>query len=203
MRVSPTLKHPKKGYEKLTRMKARLIGHCIGDGAVFKTKHDYVIKYEVKDLELLEIFREALLKVYGLEPSFYWRRSGKTGVPIPLYRLRSKLVYEDLVKHTSYYSYLWQVPQCIKNADKSIVKEFLRALFDDEGSITRKQLRLYSVNEQGLREVQQLLKNFGIKSQIVRGFGAKRNVAAIVIKDLKSILIFSKEINFMLQGAQN
>ncbi len=41
------IKKLKSGFEKLTKEKARLIGHLIGDGCVYKTGSDYNIKYEV------------------------------------------------------------------------------------------------------------------------------------------------------------
>ena len=61
-------KQLKPGYEKLTSAKARIIAHLIGDGAHFKTNSDYVMKYEVRDIESLQQFNDDLIEVYGLNP---------------------------------------------------------------------------------------------------------------------------------------
>ena len=97
------IKKLKYGFQKLTKEKARIIAHLIGDGAHYITKHDYVLKYEVRDEESLRQFNDDIIKVYGLEPSWEWNTSGITGEPIKFVRLRSKLVYEDLLAYASYF----------------------------------------------------------------------------------------------------
>ena len=47
------IKKLKSGFRKLTKEKARLIAHLIGDGAHYRHKHDYNLKYEVRDDESL------------------------------------------------------------------------------------------------------------------------------------------------------
>lgn len=41
------IKKLKYGFQKLTKEKARIITHLIGDGCAFISNHDYNIKYEV------------------------------------------------------------------------------------------------------------------------------------------------------------
>jgi len=121
------IKKLKKGFEKLTKEKARLIAHLIGDGAHYITKHDYNLKYEVRDEESLKQFNDDIIKVYGLEPSWEWNTSGITGKPIKFVRLRSKLAFEDLLRYATYYSKDWQLKPLLLNASKKIKKEFLMA----------------------------------------------------------------------------
>ena len=100
--------------------KARLIGHCIGDGAVYKTNHDYVIKYEVKDFFSIKQFYYDLLNVHGLEPHLVHNPSGKTGNLLISVRLRSKLVFEDLHRYVvSYYSDRWYLKKEMLTAPTS------------------------------------------------------------------------------------
>ena len=61
------IKKPIKGYEKLSVEKARIVGHLIGDGCVYRSNHDYNMKYEVIDAELLHQFHDDMLSVYGLD----------------------------------------------------------------------------------------------------------------------------------------
>ena len=103
------IKKLKYGFEKLTKEKARIIAHSIGDGCVYKSNHDYNIKYEVVDCELLESFEQDMLKVYGLKLTKGFNPSGKTDRLIPYIRLRSKLVFEDLMRYATYLSKDWEM----------------------------------------------------------------------------------------------
>ncbi len=195
------VKKPKKGFDKLTEGKARLIAHSIGDGYVGISKHDYNIKYEVSDKELLDSFETDLVNTYGLKAMHGKNPSGKTGKDIPYIRLRSKLVFEDLMKYATYYSKDWRLKPLFLNCSSEIKREFLKALFDDEGSVIpgNKTIRLYSINERGLLQVKDMLTEFKITSRIKSGFGYMRNVYALAIKDLK---LFKERIGFNLQRKQ-
>ena len=194
------LKQLKEGSYKLTKEKARLIAHLIGDGAHFKTKSDYVLKYEVRDEESLKQFSDDVFEVYGLKTSWYWNTSGKTGKPIRYVRLRSRLAFEDLLRYSTFSSASWKLNSCLLNSAKGIKREFLRALFDDEGSVkSRYEIALYSINQPGLLQIKSLMDEFGISTRIKPGFGQKRNVFALLTKDFRG---FSKEIGFGLRRKQ-
>ena len=194
------IKTLKKGSSKLTVEKARLIAHLIGDGAHYRFRHDYVLKYEVKDEESLQQFNDDLIKVYGLKPSWVPNPSGITGELINSVRLRSKLAFEDLLRYATYFSKDWKLKSFILNASLKLKKEFLRALFDDEGSVRSKYaVSLYSINKKGLTQIKKMLKEFGIESKFEKGFGARRNVYAVSIKDLR---LFKDKIGFNLVRKQ-
>ncbi|MBU0460679.1 MAG: hypothetical protein KJ597_04815 [Nanoarchaeota archaeon] len=191
------IKNLKPGFERLTNAKARLIAHLIGDGCVYKCRTDYNIKYDNIDSELLNQFVKDFNDVYGYKITIAFKPSGKTGLPLPYLRFRSKLIYEDLKSYCEYASAVWFVPKQILNNSKNIQKEFLKALFDDEGSVIpygkTAILRLYSINLKGLKEIQELLQNFNFDSVIVVGFGCKRNVYGLTIKDISN---FHHKIGF-------
>lgn len=198
------IKLPKNGYQKLTEAKARLIAHLIGDGCLVKSNHDYNLKYEVKDLESLNQFRKDLIEVYGLKPTEGTNRSGKTGEQIPFIRLRSKIVFEDFRKYATYYSKDWNINPPLFYSSIEIKREFLKALFDDEGSVIfsnkKPFIRLYSINRKGLDQIALLLSEFGLFGKMVPGFGARRNVYALTIMDSKR---FKEKIGFNLSRKQN
>ena len=193
------IKNLKNGFEKLTIAKARIIAHLIGDGCAYISNHDYNIKYEVKDLESLRSFENDMLFVYGLRLTKGFKASGFTGKPIPFARLRSKLAYEDLLQYATYNSKDWKIKKEVLSSSRNIKREFLRAFFDDEGSITNEGkkgvVKLYSINVDGLKQIQNMVLEFNIDSRIMSGYGAKRNVYALIIKDLNK---FDKEIGFNL-----
>jgi len=197
-------KNLKEDFEGLTIAKARIIAHLIGDGCAYKSNHDYNIKYEVKDLESLNSFEVDMIFVYGLKLTKGFKNSGITGLPIPFIRLRSKLAYGDLLKYATFNSKDWKIKGQLLNSSKEIKREFLKAFFDDEGSVINEHgkgiIKLYSINRRGLKQVRRLLLEFDIKSQLSYGYGAKRNVYALLIKELDS---FYKEIGFNLKRKQN
>ena len=198
------IKNLKNGFEKLTIAKARIIAHSIGDGSVYQSNHDYNIKYEVKDIESLNSFEKDMLSTYGLRLTKGFKNSGITGKPIPFLRLRSKLVYEDLLQYATYNSKDWSIKNVLLNSSKEIKREFLKAFFDDEGSIVPQGkkgiIKLYSINKEGLQQIQKMLLEFDIDSQLGSGYGAKRNVYALLIKDLDK---FDKEVGFNLKRKQD
>lgn len=118
------IKKLKKDFEKLTKEKARIIAHLIGDGAHFKSNHDYNLKYEVSDIELLKSFETDLIKVYGLRPTKGYNKSGKTGKLIPFVRSRSKLAFYDLLRYATYFSKDWKIKPLLINSSNIIRKEF-------------------------------------------------------------------------------
>ena len=198
------IKNLKNGFEKLTIAKARIIAHLIGDGSVYQSNHDYNIEYEVKDLESLNSFEKDMLSVYGLKLTKGFKESGFTGKPVPFLRLRSKLAYEDLLKYSTYKSEDWKIKSKILQSSKQIKKEFLKAFFDDEGSVVPEGkkgiIKLYSINKEGLQQIQKMLLEFNIDSQLGSGYGAKRNVYALLIKALDR---FHKKIGFNLARKQS
>lgn len=197
------IKKLKNGSGKLTKEKSRIIAHIIGDGCAYVTKHNYNIKYEVSDTELLESFEKDMVKVYGLKLSHGFKQSGKTDKLIPFVRLRSKLVYEDLLGYSTYFSRDWRIKKPLLNASKNIKREFIKAFCDDEGSVFKQGkvgiIRIYSINLNGLNQIRSMLNEFNIESKISSGYGLKRNVFAILIKDLSK---FNKRIGFNLQRKQ-
>jgi len=199
-----TLKMIKQQTEKITPAKARILARLKADGSISKIGTDYKISYEVKDVEQLKSFEQDIKNVYGLGMKWLTNRSGITGLPIPLVRVRSKLALEDLLKFGKFRSKNWTVPTQILNARKDIQKEFIRAFYDDEGSVIvkRHEIRLYSINKKGLEQIKDMLKKFNIKTKIVGGYGKRRNVHSLTINKIKDIKIFKEEIEFGLKRKQ-
>jgi len=187
---------------KLTLSKTRLIARLKADGCVFvggRRKTNYFLKYESNNSEELEQFANDLKEVYGLEPKSELHRSGKK--PHKLLKqvyIRSKLAFEDMQKYGPFYSKNWRVPKEIKEGFREIQAEFLRTFAEDEGTVIvkEKEIRIYSINRDGLQDISELLENFKIKIIIENGFGERRNIFAIIIKEKESLLLFKKLISF-------
>ena len=141
--------------------------------------------------------------VYGFKTSSSWNPSGFTGELIRSVWIRSKIAFEDMEEYATYFSKDWFIKSWLFNSSLNIKKEFLRSLYDDEGSVLKEHkrgvIRLYSINEKGLKQIQELLLHFGIPTIMRSGYGARRNVFAIVTYDLKQ---FYKKIGFNLTRKQ-
>jgi len=199
-----TLKPIKNQLQDLTPAKARIIARLKGDGAIFRSGTNYIIKYEVKDKEQLKSFENDVKEVFGLNMKWLKHRSGITGKLLDLVWLRSKLAFEDLNKFGKFRSENRNIPKEVFKSTREVKKEFIKAFFDDEGSVIigNKEIRLYSTNKNGLQEMKNLLNEFNIKSKLRSGYGKKRNVFALVIKDIESIKNFANNIGFDLERKQ-
>ena len=109
-----------KPHSELTVNKARLIARLMADGALYNNRTNYVLKYEVKDLESLHSFAKDVKAVYGMNVTWSQNLSGITGKPIPLVRLYSKRVFEDLMMYGKYFTKEWRVPLQVFKANKKI-----------------------------------------------------------------------------------
>ena len=201
------IKNIKHDSHILTPQKARIIARLMADDCLYKFKSNYTLKYEVSNEELLKQFEQDVLYVYGLRTKRYLNESGKKkGKLIPFVLVRSIKAYNDLLRYSSsYFSDKWIVPKEIFESSLEVKREFLRAFFDDEGSIVKLKGRpcyviLYSINLKGIGQISLLLKDFGINSRIKNGYGLGRNVFGLIVKDVK---LFADSIGFYSKIKRN
>ena len=186
----------------LTSAKSRLIARLKGDGSLFvagKNKTNYYLKFfSVNDNEL-KVFSDDIKEVYGLKTKTAVKQSGKN--PLKYVKnafIRSKLAYEDMKRYGNFGSYDWSVPKDILGASIEIKSEFLRTFAEDEGSvlINNREVRIYSINENGLMQLADLFKDFGIETGIKKGYGVKRNVFGLIIRGKERLIKFRDFIGF-------
>lgn len=95
------------------------------------------------------------------------------------------------------------VPECVFEAPKRVIADFLRALFSGDGTVYRSGdltcVEFYTISEQLARQVHHLLLRFGIVS-----FFALKTISSndyksfrITITSKSDILLFAKEIGFI------
>ncbi len=193
------IKNIKIQRNKLDKAKTRIIARLKGDGSISKSKSNYIIKYEVRDYDLLESFKKDIEKIYGLKMYSGFNPSGKTGKLIPFYAIRSIQIYNDLMRYGPFKSRTWIVPKEVYNSNKAIKKEFIKTFFDDEGTVILgkyPEVRLYSINLKGLYQIKNILKSdFCIESRISKGYGENRQVYGLIVRG-DNLLKFNKQINF-------
>jgi intein/homing endonuclease len=84
------------------------------------------------------------------------------------YEIAGKWIYEIVTKLGALKSFTWFIPEEVTSAGSEVRTAWLQAFFDDEAhvSVPEKRITLNMVNENGLKQVQKLLSEFGIKSTL-------------------------------------
>ncbi|MBU1120780.1 methionine adenosyltransferase [Candidatus Micrarchaeota archaeon] len=197
--------------KELTSDYAYLLGLLVGDGNCMM---DGAIAICVCEEEQKKNIGKLYNKLFGNKWKFFGHWAYVAGV-----ELRAYLKYVGLD-----YKRAWEkeVPEKIFNAPNEAVAAFLRGLFDTDGGVrfhgrnkSFPDIKLVSTSYTLVQQVQQLLLNFGIISNIqtIDRIGAKskikerevttrRLIYALRIKGMESVKIFKEEIGFCLPRKQ-
>lgn len=184
---------------------AALIGHVMGDGTIDSYGS---FEYANKDYTLIEKIKEYVYRVFNCTTYREIKVRKPNGI---VFKLIYPAVIGRLLKKAGAPQgrkviQVFDVPQWIKDSDYKIKSEFLRALFDDDGSVEkhgmitftnskRKNLRKY--HDIYINSILSLLRDFGINSQarfVDRDDGNFK--ADIRITNLNNLEKFYKVIGF-------
>lgn len=183
---------------------ARLVAHIQGDGLLQFKKNKEMIYYN-KEVFLINQFRNDLNSEYGINA---WRPSWHqtefvTGTAVV------KVVREFLEFSDKRY-----VPQQILSSKKSIKREYLRAIFDDEGTANLfdafdkrrnsynkiRRVKLYCKYKSFLLGIKSMLREFGVDSNVL---GPYNGAYELVITRKDNIEKFHLKIGFSLFRKEN
>ncbi len=195
-------KFPLVGDENLSS----LIGHCFGDGSIFTKKPQFKFcnfnQYSLDEVESI------------IEKQFKSPNIGKTKTTIAYSSLIGEILHHFGAHRGHKLKLNVELPNWIKAGSDKIKSRFLRALFDDDGSVSssgkNKNINLHqtvlceynSYSKDFLKSVAGMLKDFNIRvhgpylSRTYSVDGKRRNVNYIIITDWKSMENFSNRINF-------
>lgn len=178
-------------------LKARICGYLAGDGSVVirkerKSASHYYVKFYPDNKFLVNSFLAAFKIVYGKKPKV--RKMGNF-FEIVCY---SKPIVEDLLKITKFGLYEWRAPYKILRSLES-KREWLRAIFDSEGYVGKKYIRIQTTNKNGIMDIKKLLKSFGIESKFYE-YTPKNmkwnKVYMLFIIRRRDIINFLREVGF-------
>lgn len=153
--------------EPISSELARVHARLCGDGYVYfsKTKEKdrnftAVIGYCNNNQRLLDKFREDFNKLFGVKMKMRFKREVS---------IRSIRLYQELkMKFGEFGSKEWRIHDTIKESQKEIKIEWLKAFFEDEAYNEKKynRLKLKSMNFNGLKDIKELLFSIGIESSL-------------------------------------
>jgi len=172
---------------------AAVHAYLCADGYVVKNPETQKQKYYRLGLRstnefLLRDFQERFERYFGIKPRLVLGQRSEIG---------SREIYERLTKEFgSFYSWEWKMPKL----DKELSKIWLRAYFDCEGWVTCKShqnrhIGAECVNEEGLNQVKNALKDLEIESSIKKR--STRNIFSLQIYGKENIVRFSEKIGFL------
>jgi hypothetical protein len=196
--------------EEKLKVLARVVSHLMGDGCVSKRYFAYYNKNQV----LLENFKRDVKKIFG-EIHFI---TGKVNSGTSFYMIQNKEALSFLKSLIEdYRSFSLHIPEFIKT--KELKKEFLKAIFDDEGCVAlrvfaktgeiKRNITLCAKSEFFLSQIKDILeRDFMIKCNKLTKYIKKVNnkeflywVLSITGKD--NFVKFKENINFYHPDKKN
>ncbi len=146
---------------------ARVHAHLCGDGfaCFFKTaekdrKFTAITGYCNNNQKLLDKFREDFSNIFNVKMKM--RQNKQVSI-------RSIKIFNQLVNRFGRFgSNEWRIHNSIKNSDKTIKIEWLKAFFEDEAYHEKRynRLKTKSMNYNGLRDVKEMLGSLDIESSL-------------------------------------
>lgn len=126
---------------------ARCLAKISGDGNLYWGKSTKYVRYSNTCNELLEEFQQDIDEEFG--KIHFTKGINNSGVPFV--QTSKRIIMEKFLSNLKdFRSNAIYIPNSIKQADKSIQKEYLRALYDDEGCAA---LRLYVKGKEWKRNI--------------------------------------------------
>jgi len=155
---------------KISPQKTRIIAHLMFDGTIFKLKYHRVMRYINSSRELISQFIQDVLEVYGLKPSAFEVLEGKTDKVFKV-TFYSKEIYEDLLRYSNSYSTSKEetsIPELIFKESRDIKLEFLRAFWEDEGSISAVGRIMADLkSERVIKQIMKLHEEFSLSFKLI------------------------------------
>lgn len=149
-----TLNLPKK----MTNDFAWMLGYIVGDGS-YNDKKDGRIKITTNDIEVLNKI-EKIFKNIGLNTKIRQKKNTKCyNLYIHSKQFRRFLYINglDYVIHENK-----KIPECILKSSQKHIAEFIKGLFDADGSASQNKIRFVSKSKNLINEIKILLLGFGI-----------------------------------------
>jgi ribonucleotide reductase alpha subunit len=158
---------PKSAIETpgtMTPTLAEWLGLYVGDGTARES--GVRVAFDKQDDDLVDYWQDLTDAVFGFEPTARERNDAECVVGQASRRsLYEFLDRNDLLKETSKTA---TVPEAVLESGRTCIAQFLRGLFEADGTVGERAIELYTHSEPLADQVQQLLLGLGIRSSINR-----------------------------------
>ena len=200
-----------KGTVEINEEWGRLLGYYMGDGSFYGATLS--IACNSTDADVVTNVEQLVTRLIGTPRSrVVGTKSG--GIEVRIERKELKPLFEALgisyiCEHSNNTKRAVRVPECIWRSPKSVVKEFLRALFESDGfaGYGFARVSLFSKHHELLRGVQTLLLGFGVTARYSslpakNGSGFLYQANTLDLRREESCL-FGKDIGFISERKQD
>ncbi len=170
-----------------------LAGHIIGDGGIFDLNGTFVAHYSNKSRFLINQFKNYILDSFGdIEIyEYYDKRKNAYRLTAPsIIGLILSIFLEQQHGDSKH------IPEFIISSNKLYKTVFLRALFDDEGSISGRAINISMSNKEVIIKIKKMLEEFCIKPGKIYETDKNRTNYRINITGQHDLARFSKQIGF-------
>ena len=185
---------------------ANIIGMMIGDGGFWNRKNSKRLKSSLitGDDELKYLFIKQINNVFGVDCQAKWDKS-KWRIDLPSEIITRWLVntFNFKLGNTAKIKF---IPHQIMKSPKSVVKSFLRGLFDTDGCATERGNVIYTTTSSTLAsQIQELLLKFGIVSRLskIQSKNKNHNDCYRIYLGVNDSFIFKNKIGFNLKRKQD
>lgn len=179
---------------QITPEEARVHAHVCGDGSLSiserkrrKTRElEFRVRYTNKDRALLEEFKQDVKIVYNRAVTKY--RCDLA--------FSSKRVFKHLKDLGAGDSHSWFISERISKGSIEVRKMWLRAFWDDEGTVRADGLVASSVNYIGLVQVCSMMHSVGVNAHITGPYRDKGSLKWHLRVNKKDVVYFATNIGF-------
>lgn len=188
--------------KEMTLELAELLGICAGDGSqgVPGAENAIAVACHTKQADYVSHISNLMTKVFGISPSIY-----HAGTSCSSIQLNSKYAVDyfneiGMKKGVTFESKV--VPLSIWQSSNEYRAAYLRGIFDTDGYVG-KYLSMSSKSVQLVNDVQGLLLEMGIASNITHVLNKHNDIYVLVIKNPWNKLLFYKYVGFSLTYKQD
>jgi len=188
--------------KEMTLELAELLGICAGDGSqgVPGAENAIAVACHTKQADYVSHISNLMTKVFGISPSIYHANTSCSSI-----QLNSKYAVDyfneiGIKKGVTFESKV--VPLSIWQSSNEYRAAYLRGIFDTDGYVG-KYLSMSSKSVQLVNDVQGLLLEMGIASNITHVLNKHNDIYVLVIKNPWNKLLFYKYVGFSLTYKQD
>jgi TBP-interacting protein len=196
---TPPIETPEKVLPELGEFFGYLISEC--DEYIDQKIRSYTIRFHNTNQKLKKRFGFLIKKIFGLNTKFF-KDKKTTGIRISNWNLKEFL--EAIGYVTGKKSPEKDIPELIMKADEKVIRIFLRAFADGEGSVGEEETEISTSSEKIANKLSYLLLRLGIVARIRKKKvkGRERKYYRVIISGGDFLKIFKEKVGFSIKSKQ-